>query len=46
MGLILQMKYENQLFDVCSEGSGDADILNELKNHGVDFNGFNTISMT
>ena len=35
MGLILQMKCENQLFDVCSEGSGEADILNELKSHGV-----------
>ena len=43
--LFLQFKYVDQLYEICSEGSGkDDNILTELQNHGVDFNMFISVS--
>ena len=45
---LLQIKYEDQLFEICNEGiaeTGDVSIVCELQNHGVDFDMFNDVSM-
>lgn len=42
--LFLQIKYEDQLYEICCEGSKDVDILTELQTHGVDFNMFICVS--
>lgn len=41
----LQIKYEDQLYEICSEGSKNLDTLAKLQNHGVDFNMFVTVSI-